>query len=58
MAEIDTATSSGAKHNSELRRRNVADNGKHQAQRLYTTEDDDVKKTRPGQVSYSPVSHT
>lgn len=58
MAEINTATSSGAKLNSDLRRRNVADTGKHQVQGSYTTEDDDVKKTRPGQVSYGPVRYT
>lgn len=57
MAEIDTATSSGAKHNSDLRRRNVGDLGKRQAQGPYT-EDDDLKKTHPGQVSYSPVHFT
>lgn len=51
MAEIDSATSSGAKHNADLRRRNVADTGKSQAQGPYTTENDDVKKTRQGQVS-------
>lgn len=53
MAGIDTATSSGAKQSPDLRRRNVPDSEKSQASAPYTTDDDDVKKARPGQVSHS-----
>lgn len=41
----DTAISTGAKHDSDLRRRNVPDNAKSQAPTPYTAED--VKKRKP-----------
>ncbi|KAJ5443640.1 Dolichyl-phosphate-mannose--protein mannosyltransferase 2 [Penicillium daleae] len=44
---MDTATSTGAKHDADLRRRNVPDTGKASTPTL--TVHHDVKKTKPGQ---------
>lgn len=41
----DTAISTGAKHDSDLRRRNVPDTAKPQAPMPYTAED--IKKQKP-----------
>lgn len=48
----DTAISTGAKHDADLRRRNVPDNSKSQAPATSPTLDD-VKKTKP-QVGHLP----
>jgi len=54
MADIDTAISTGAKPDADLRRRNVPDAGKNQAPASRTVEHD-VKKTRSSQVRpFSP----
>ncbi|KAJ5136979.1 hypothetical protein N7448_005533 [Penicillium atrosanguineum] len=47
MADINTATTTGAKPDADLRRRNVPDSGKHQAPSR--TVERDVKKTRSSQ---------
>jgi hypothetical protein len=54
MAAIDTATSTGAKPDADVRRRNVPDSGKHQAPA--PTVEHDVKKTRSSQVRAFSVS--
>lgn len=45
---MDTASSTGAKHDADLRRRNVPDTGKASTPTI--TVEHDVKKTKPGQV--------
>ncbi|KAJ5645525.1 Glycosyl transferase family 39 [Penicillium longicatenatum] len=49
----DTAISTGAKHDSDLRRRNVPDTARPQAPVPYTAED--VKKQKPQSTSFLQV---
>lgn len=51
MAAMDTATSTGAQHNADLRYRNVAEAGRSQAAEPSVPEVD-VKKSKAGQVFY------
>lgn len=45
---MDSATSTGAKHDADLRRRNVPDSGKASTPTIVV--EHDGKKTKPGQV--------
>jgi dolichyl-phosphate-mannose-protein mannosyltransferase len=47
MAALDTAVSTGAKQDSNLRRRNVPGAGKGNSESLSETADEDTKKSSP-----------
>ncbi|KAJ5619573.1 hypothetical protein N7510_003557 [Penicillium lagena] len=55
MAEIDTAVSTGAQRDSELRRRNVPDAGRSPTKSPPHTVDEDTKKSKPQSPSFLHV---